>query len=350
RYYNELYNDIPEIDGLIGVTTPTKVADLINNGEYFYHSEPDPIYEYSCRIDSKPYAYVKIGDGCNRECSFCSIPLFKGVSKSRSVESIEKEVEQLIEAGTKEIILVAQDTTQYGIDIYGKKSLSNLLKRLGNLHGNFWIRVLYLHPDHIDFDIIETIGKEKKVLPYFDLPVQSGSNKVLKYMGRSRKTEELAQLFYRIRTEIPESVLRTTIMFGHPGETLDTINETLEFIRSIEFDRLGGFVYSPEEGTKSYTLPITMKEKNAVDQMEELLEIQDEISLRRNRFKIGEEFDVLVDEAWGNKSIGRSYHFAPEVDGCVFLNEKIESGTFVRCRIIDAYEHDFEGEVINELT
>ncbi len=271
------------------------------------------------------------------------------MSKSRSIESIEKEVEQLIETGTKEVILVSQDTTQYGIDIYGKKSLSNLLKRLGNLQGNFWIRVLYLHPDHIDFDIIEAIGEEKKVLPYFDVPIQSGSNKILEYMGRSRKTKQLSQLFYKIRTEIPESILRTTVMFGHPGETLDTINETLKFIKSIEFDRLGGFVYSPEEGTKSYTLPITMIEKNAKAHMEKLLEIQDEISLRRNRLKIGEEFDVLVDEVWGDRSIGRSYHFAPEVDGCVFLNEKIEPGTFMRCRIIDAYEHDFEGEVINEL-
>lgn len=350
RYYDELYNDLPEIDGLIGVTTPEKVAALIKSGEYYYHSEPNAIYEECHRIDSKPYAYVKIGDGCDRQCSFCSIPLFKGISKSRTIESIEKEVKQLVENGTKEIVLVSQDTTQYGTDIYGEKSLPLLLKRLGSLGGEFWIRVLYLHPDHIDFDIIESIGKERKVLPYYDVPIQSGSDRVLKYMGRTRKAGELAQLFYEIRSEVPESVLRTTIMLGHPGETRETIKETFAFIKEVEFDRLGGFVYSPEEGTRSYALPMTMSKKKAKTYMEELLEIQDDISLTKNRLKIGETFDVLVEEVWGNKSIGRSFHFAPEVDGCVFLNEKIKPGKFVKCTVMDAYEHDFEGEIVNEFT
>ncbi|MFO7881412.1 MAG: 30S ribosomal protein S12 methylthiotransferase RimO [Kosmotogaceae bacterium] len=350
RYYDELYNDIPEIDGLIGVTSPRKVAELINNGEYYYRSEPDPIYEDCYRIDNMPYAYVKIGDGCERKCSFCSIPLFKGESKSRSIESIEKEVKELIENGTKEIVLVSQDTTQYGTDIYGKKSLSKLLNRLGKLRGEFWIRVLYLHPDHIDFDIIDTIGKEKKVLPYFDIPVQSGSNKVLEYMGRTRKTNELTQIFLDIRTRIPESILRTTIMLGHPGETPDTIKETFAFIQNIEFDRLGGFVYSPEEGTSSYDLPMTISKEKSEAHMEELLGIQDNISLRRNRLRIDETYDVLVDEIWGDRSLGRSYHFAPEIDGNVFLNRKVEPGKFVKCTIRNAYEHDFEGEVIDEFT
>lgn len=348
RYYDELYNDIPEIDGLIGVTTPEKVAELINNGTFFYRSESDAIYEKCLRIDSKPYAYVKIGDGCDRQCSFCSIPLFKGKSRSRTVESIEKEVRQLVHNGTKEIVLVSQDTTQYGIDIYGNKSLPLLIKRLGEICGEFWIRVLYLHPDHLDLDIIESIGKGSKVLPYYDVPVQSGSDKILENMGRARKTKELAQLFYEIRREIPESVLRTTIMLGHPGETPDTVQETFAFIRDIEFDRLGGFVYSREEGTKSYELPMTMPKEKAKSYMEELLEIQDEISLRKNRLKIGETFDVLIEENWEDKSLGRSYHFAPEVDGSVFLNKKIEPGKLVKCIIKDAYEHDLEGEVINE--
>ncbi|MEA2065732.1 MAG: 30S ribosomal protein S12 methylthiotransferase RimO [Thermotogota bacterium] len=348
RYYDELYNDIPEVDGLIGVTTPEKVAELINNGTYYYRSEPDAVYEECSRIDSKPYAYVKIGDGCDRQCSFCSIPLFKGKSRSRTVESIEEEVRQLVQNGTKEIVLVSQDTTQYGVDIYGNKSLPLLIKRLGEIRGEFWIRVLYLHPDHLDSDIIESLGKGNKVLPYYDVPVQSGSNKILEYMGRTRKVKELTQLFLDIRSRIPESVLRTTIMLGHPGETQDTVQETFAFIRDIEFDRLGGFVYSSEEGTKSYELPMTMSKEKAKSYMEELLEIQDEISLRRNRLKIGETFDVLVEEDWEDKSLGRSYHFAPEVDGCVYLNEKIEPGKLVKCTIKDAYEHDFEGEVLNE--
>ncbi|MGC9383667.1 MAG: 30S ribosomal protein S12 methylthiotransferase RimO [Kosmotogaceae bacterium] len=348
RYYDELYKDIPELDGLIGVAPPEKVAELINNGTYFYRSEPDAIYEKCRRIDSEPYAYVKIGDGCDRQCSFCSISLFKGKSRSRTVESIEEEVRQLVQNGTKEIVLVSQDTTQYGVDIYGNKSLPLLIKRLGEIRGEFWIRVLYLHPDHLDSDIIESLGKGKKVLPYYDVPVQSGSDKILEYMGRTRKTKELTQLFLDIRSRIPESVLRTTIMLGHPGETLDTIKETFAFIKDIEFDRLGGFVYSREEGTKSYELPITMSKENAKSYMEELLEIQDEISLRRNRLKIGETFDVLVEEDWEDKSLGRSYHFAPEVDGSVYLNRKIEPGKLVKCTIKDAYEHDFEGEVLNE--
>ncbi|AKI96962.1 30S ribosomal protein S12 methylthiotransferase RimO [Kosmotoga pacifica] len=350
RYFNELKEEIPELDGLVGVTSPKKLADLIENGTFFYLDEPDGVYSFEVREKSETYAYVKIGDGCDRNCAFCSIPAFKGRSRSRKLEDIITEIKGLISNGTKEIILVSQDTTQYGIDLYNKQTLPELLKHIDKLEGEFWVRVMYLHPDHLTADIIDTMAVSRKVVKYFDVPVQSGSNAILQSMGRWRKREELIQLFQEIRNRIPEAVLRTTIMVGFPGETQDSFAETLEFVRQVRFNKLGGFVYSPEEGTKAYNMGLTMDKEVAFKLLEQLLEEQEQISYELNRKFLNKRLKVLVEEMNEEFLVGRSWHFSPEIDGNIFVKGRGKPGEYVEALITEAYENDLEGVVVDEHT
>ncbi len=349
RYFDEMKKDIPEIDGLIGVTSPLTLAKLIERGEYFYLGQPEGIYGFSDRLTDGYTAYVKIGDGCNRNCSFCSIPLFKGASKSRDLESIKQESLSLVKKGVKEIVLVSQDNTQYGRDLTGGESLGSLLRELDSLNGDFWIRVMYLHPDHLDNTIIETMLSLEKVVDYFDIPVQSGSDEILKRMGRSKKSQELKDMFLTIRWLAPHSALRTTILVGFPGETEKTFQETIDFVGQIGFDRLGGFAYSKEEGTPSFPFRRTINEEKAKEMLERLLEEQDLISAERLSSFRGKVMKVLVEESGTSYSIGRAYNCAPEIDGAVVLKGHNEEGVFIRARITDTFEHDMEGVVLDEL-
>lgn len=348
RYYQELKDGIPEIDGLIGVTTPERLADLIETGNFFFVEKPSAVYDFKSRTYGKPYSYVKIGDGCDRGCAFCSIPSFKGPSRSRAIEEIRKEVCYLVSEGVKEIVLVSQDTTQYGVDIYGKQALPDLLKSLNEIPGDFWIRVMYLHPDHLDEEIVDSILNLEKVTNYFDVPVQSGSDYILQRMGRTKKTKELKTMFERIRAKESDVTLRTTMMVGFPGETRKTFEETLEFVNNVKFDKLGGFVYSPEEGIPAYSLETTIDENTARQYLDELLDLQDEISYELNQRHFGKVLKVLIEENAEEVMIGRSQHFAPEIDGSIFLKGSSEAKEYVMCRITGIYEHDLEGVVVDE--
>ncbi|HOY26048.1 MAG TPA: 30S ribosomal protein S12 methylthiotransferase RimO [Mesotoga sp.] len=349
RYFDEMKSDIPELDGLIGVTSPLTLARLIERGELFYFQEPEGVYGYFNRRATGYSAYVKIGDGCNRNCAFCSIPLFKGLSVSRSLESLKSEALSLVRKGVKEIVLVSQDNTQYGRDLDGDLDLGRLLRELNDLNEEFWIRVMYLHPDHVDLPLIDTMLELPKVVDYFDMPVQSGSDRILKAMGRTRNSSELGSIFNFIRDKAPHSVLRTTIMLGFPGETEETFRETMNFVKSVEFDRLGGFVYSSEEGTDSFNKRRTTTTVRAKEMLELLLQEQDGISAARLSQYRGKVLKVLVEEAGQSYSIGRAFNSAPEIDGVVVLKGHVEEGLFTNVRITDTFEHDMEGVVLDEL-
>lgn len=349
RYFEELKSEIIEIDGLIGVTSPMTLADLIEKEEFFYHREPEVVYDYSNRVAGKYSAYVKIGDGCNRDCAFCSIPSFKGRSVSRASESVVKETLSLVKKGVKEVVLVSQDSTQYGRDLNEGLDLKGLLMKLNDLEGDFWIRLLYLHPDHVDDALVDTIISLPKVVDYFDMPVQSGSDKILKRMGRSRNSAELLEMLLGIRQKAPHAILRTTVMVGFPGESEVTFNETLDFVRTVEFDRLGGFVYSREEGTKAFGQRATVGKELATQMLETLMEEQDTISAERLSHFKGKVLTVLLEESGASYTLGRAYNSAPEVDGVVVLKGHNEEGVFLKARITETYEHDMEGVVLDEL-
>lgn len=346
RYYYELKSEIVELDGLIGNVSPVTLANLIENETYFYFRDPDGVYPFFDRMDNDSYAYLKIGDGCDRNCAFCSIPSFKGKSKSRRLEDILNEARKLIENGVREIILVSQDTTQYGADLGEENYLANLLEKLNDIDGDFWIRVMYLHPDHINEAIINAIINLPKVVNYFDIPIQSGSSRILKVMGRYKDPSELKRLFGLIRSKEPGAVLRTTIMVGFPGETEETFRETLDFISEIKFNRLGGFVYSPEEGTPSVNMDITMPSDEAAECLKELLDTQDQISFELNQTLIGKKLKVLVEEKIENNLVARGYNSAPEIDGTVISNGTTEPGNFATCLIEEAYDHDIKGVIL----
>ncbi|SHH57908.1 30S ribosomal protein S12 methylthiotransferase RimO [Thermosipho atlanticus] len=346
RYGKELEKEIPEVDGWFGVVTPEEIAKNIGKRSLI-SKNPEPVYEFEDRIDEDvQYAYVKIADGCDRACAFCTIPLFKGSFKSRKIEDIVKEVETLVKRGKKEIILVAQDTTGYGVDLYGEQALSKLLKSLNDIEGDFWLRVLYMHPDHITDEIIEAFSYSK-VLKYFDIPVQHGSDRILKLMNRTKDSKELKKLILKIRDKYPNAVIRTSIIVGFPGETEKDFEKLIKFVQEVRFDRLGAFLYSDEEEAISYNLPNKVAEDVAQERLDLLMEIQSTISFEKNNKLIGKVFDVLFDDEEYGVLVGRTYMDSPEIDGNVFVKGKFKKG-FHRVRITFADLYDLEGELIEE--
>lgn len=347
RYYTEILEEIPEVDGLYGVLSPQTIVDKLESGIFTYKAkEPETIYEYKTR--SKPrehYAYVKIGDGCNRNCTFCSIPFFKGKPKSREILDIKNEVEFLVNNGVKEIILVSQDNCLYGVDNYKKQALPELLKTLNNIKGDFRIRVLYLHPDFLNKNIIEVIHYTDKVLKYFDVPIQHISTKILTLMGRIKKKKDLIELIEQIRKQ--PSVIRTTLMVGFPGETEKDFQELLNFVHDAKFERLGSFIYSQEEDTLSFNMPNQVDEKTKIARQEALMKIQQEISKDVMQSFLGYILKVLIEEKEDDIYIGRSYLDAPEIDGNIFFRskKKLKLGEFINVKITGSYEYDLEGEV-----
>lgn len=348
RYYTEILEEIPELDGLYGVLSPYTIVDKLENGVCMYKdTEPETIYEYKAR--SKPseyYAYVKIGDGCNRNCTFCSIPSFKGKPKSRDIIDIKKEVEFLVNNGVKEIILVSQDSCLYGVDNYKKQALPELLKTLNTIKGEFWIRVMYLHPDFLNKEIIETIHYTDKVVKYFDVPIQHISSNILTRMGRIKKKQDLINLIEQIR-KYP-SAIRTTLMVGFPGETEEDFFELIDFVKEIKFERLGSFTYSKEEDTPSYNMPNHVDEETKIKRQEELMSTQQKISSEVMNSFVGKTLKVLVEKQEDNVYIARTYLDAPEIDGNIFFKckKKIKLGEFVNVKVTGNYEYDLEGEVV----
>ncbi len=345
RYYDQLRSEIPEVDAWYGVLAPSQIADAIEKKEPFLVTQPETVYSDTVRNCKGSFAYVKIADGCNRSCTFCAIPSFKGDFKSRSFQTIEMEVRNLVQNGVKEIILVAQDTTAYGIDLYQKPSLDLLLERLNVMDGQFKIRVLYLHPDHIDEKIIKTILSLEKVVPYFDIPVQHGSDKILKKMGRYRTSRELLDLIEQIRDINPDSAIRTSIIVGFPGETDEDFEELICFLKKARFDRLGAFIYSEEEGTMASLIEEKVPTHVAQERYEEVLLLQSQISYERLERFVGRNLITLIEGRRKNKYIGRSHLDSPEIDGNVFVEKtrKISVPGYYKVHITNVSEYDLEG-------
>ncbi|MEJ5230192.1 MAG: 30S ribosomal protein S12 methylthiotransferase RimO [Pseudothermotoga sp.] len=345
RYGDILRSEIPEVDAWYGVLSPSQISEAIERRVPFLVTEPQTVYDEAIRNCKGSFAYIKIADGCDRSCTFCAIPSFKGKFKSRSVEVIEAEVRNLVHNGVKEIILVAQDTTAYGLDLYSKPSLPYLLEKLNSIEGEFRLRVMYLHPDHIDDEIIQAILSLEKVLPYFDMPVQHGSDDVLKRMGRIRTSDELLEMIRKIRQANTDAAIRTTFIVGFPGESDEDFERLLSFLKEAKFDRVGSFIYSDEEGTTASLMEQKVPFEVAQERYEELLILQSQLAYESLSRFIGRTLNVLVEGSQKNKYIGRSHFDAPEIDGNVFIKKtrRILFPAYHRVRITNVSEYDMEG-------
>jgi ribosomal protein S12 methylthiotransferase len=355
RFYRSLLKEIPEADGMIGVVSPERIVEALKR--YFKDAEtgklllqektPDTDNLSETQYCEFPpfYSYVKIGDGCNRKCGFCSIPSFKGRHRSRPEGLIVSEIRDLVQRGKKEIILVDQDTTQYSGNSTG---LPGLLKTLDSIEGDFWIRVLYTHPDHVDSDLFEVFQSAKKILPYFDIPIQHASDRILYSMNRVKVRQELRDLFGKIREMLPESTIRSTVMVGYPGETDEDFRILVDFITEIQFDRLGVFCFSKEKDSpvaknRNEKIPV----KVARERAEQIMGVQKTISFEKNQRLIGKPLRVLI-ESFEDNYIGRTYRDAPDVDGLFTIRseEVLSEGRFYDCNVTEADEYDLGGTVL----
>ncbi len=343
RYFKDLRKGIPEVSAFLGVVEPDKVVAAVEK-PFDYVANPNPIYEFSARyLDDKPFAYLKVGDGCNRKCAFCAIPSFKGPLKNRKIEDVVQEAKFLISKGKKELVLVSQDLTQYSDE---DRTLVDLLKELDGIEGDFWIRLLYLYPDGVNDKLIEFVKNSKHVLHYFDIPIQHASGKILKMMNRNSDVESLKKKFKNIRETIEDAILRTTLMVGFPTESDEDFEALIQFVEEIRFDRLGAFVYSDEEGTMAYEINPKVPASVSQERYDELMELQRDISLERNNSHIGKTFKVIVEGVEKNMYYGRTYMDAPEIDGYVHFSskKKLNVGEFVEVKITDCEFYDLEGE------
>ena len=296
------------------------------------------------------YAYLKIAEGCDKHCTYCIIPKIRGNYRSIPMERLLKEAEELAEQGVKELILVAQETTLYGKDLYGEKSLSKLLRELCKINGIRWIRLLYCYPEEIDDALIQVMKEEKKICHYLDLPIQHANDTILKRMGRRTSKQQLEKIVKKLRQEIPDIALRTTLITGFPGETQEQHEELMEFVDEMEFDRLGVFTYSPEEDTKAAEMSDQIPEEVKQERQAELMELQQNIVFDQAEDMIGQEVLVMIEGkvADENAYVGRTYKDAPNVDGLIFINtdEELMSGDFAKVKVTGALEYDLIGELM----
>lgn len=357
RYKNEILQELPEIDAIVGTTAFDKICDVVDDVlADKKHNELESINKM-CRPDVKRiittggyYSYLKIAEGCDKHCTYCSIPMIRGAYRSVPMDELVKEAEYLADNGVKELIIVAQEITVYGKDLYGEKKLPELMHRLCKIPGIQWIRLLYCYPEEITDELIETIRTEKKICHYIDMPIQHASDKILKAMGRRTNNAELRNIISKLRKEIPDICLRTTLITGFPGETEEDHQILLDFIDEMEFDRLGVFTYSPEEDTKAASLDNQVDEEVKLCRKDEIMELQQEISMDKSERLVGKEIEVIIEGKASDEDVyvGRSYMDAPSVDGYVFINseEELMSGDFAKVRIVKAMEYDLIGELI----
>ena len=358
RYGKQLIKQLKDVDLFVGVGEFPKIGELLQE-ERVEHSPPAlhiraPTFllaHNTPRIISTPNhtTYVKISEGCSHHCSFCTIPTIKGLYQSRPPESIITEVKNLAEKGTKEINLIAQDTTFYGKDLTSKKDLAYLLKQLSKIESIEWIRMLYCHPDHFSHDLINTIKEEEKICNYIDLPLQHISDDILKRMGRSKDSKKIRKLIKEIRENIPNLWIRTTFMVGFPGETEKDFNILMDFAREVEFEHLGAFRYSDEEGTKAYRLKGKVPDHETEERYHTLMSLQSNISLKKNRRLIGSLQRVLIEgfNEDNDMLLGRTFFQAPDIDGIVYITEGDAGiGEMVEVKITDASEYDLFGEIL----
>ncbi|MGN0160673.1 MAG: 30S ribosomal protein S12 methylthiotransferase RimO [Lachnospiraceae bacterium] len=356
RYRQEILEEIPEVDAIVGTASFDKIAEVL---EGVLAGKTETVFEDLKRLPDITtkrlvstgghYAYLKIAEGCEKNCTYCIIPKIRGPYRSYPMEQLVDQARSLVEGGVKELLLVAQETTLYGVDLYGEKSLHKLLEELCKIDGLYWIRVLYCYPEEIYDGLIEVMKKEPKICHYLDLPIQHANDTVLRRMGRRTNQQQLRDKIARLRREIPDIALRTSLIAGFPGETKEAHEEMMAFVDEIEFDRLGVFAYSPEEDTPAFSFPDQIDEETREEWRDEIMELQQEVSMDKCEERIGKTFMVMIEGkvADENAYVGRTYMDAPNVDGYVFVNtsEELMTGDFVPVKVTGALEYDLIGEI-----
>ena len=357
RYKEEVQTEIPEVDAIIGTTAIDAIVETLEDvlaGQGHNHIEDinrTPVYDKSRIVTTGGhYAYLKIAEGCDKRCSYCIIPKVRGNYRSIPMESLLAEARKLVEFGAKELILVAQETTLYGKDLYGEKSLPRLVHELCKIDGLYWIRILYCYPEEITDELIETIRTEEKVCHYLDIPIQHASDNILKRMGRRTNQAELRNMIARLRERIPDICLRTTLITGFPGETQEDHEELMAFVDEMEFDRLGVFTYSAEEDTPAAEFEDQIEEEIKKDRQAEIMELQQEIAFEKAENAVGRTVLAMIEGRLPNENAyaARTYMDAPNVDGLVFVqtSRELMTGDFVKVKITGSYEYDLFGEIV----
>lgn len=358
RYQQEILDEIPEVDEVLGTTSYPEIVDAIENAlrgraeVRMTDIDALPLVDTARQVTTGGhFAYLKIAEGCDKHCTYCIIPKIRGNYRSVPMERLIKEAKGLAEKGVKELILVAQETTLYGKDLYGEKSLHRLLKELCRISGIRWIRILYCYPEEIDDNLIQVMKEEPKICHYVDLPIQHANTDILKRMGRRTSKEQLEEIIGKLRREIPDIAIRTTLITGFPGETEEQHQELVDFVDEMEFDRLGVFTYSPEEDTPAAEMEGQIPEEVKEDRQAEIMELQQEIAFEQAEDMVGKEVLVMIEGkvADENAYVGRTYKDAPNVDGLIFVNteEELMSGDFARVKVTGAAEYDLIGELIS---
>ncbi len=358
RYQEEILREIPEVDMVLGTTAYDQIVDAIEKalqgGQEVRLQDVDalPLVEDERIVTTGGhYAYLKIAEGCDKHCTYCIIPSLRGGYRSVPMERLVKEAETLAGEGVRELILVAQETTLYGVDLYGKKSLPDLLRKLCQIDGIRWIRLLYCYPEEIGDDLIQVMKEEEKICHYLDLPIQHANDDILKRMGRRTTKAELTGLIRKLREEIPDIALRTTLITGFPGESETQHEELMVFVDEMEFDRLGVFTYSQEEGTPAAKMPDQIPEEVKEERRDALMELQSEVSQDLSQDMVGKVMDVFIEGKVADEEtyVGRTYRDAPDVDGLIFIDtlEELITGDFVKVKVTGASEYDLIGELIS---
>ena len=365
RYKQEIIDEIPEVDAILGTTSYEEIGNVLTR---LFGEEKEKKEEHiSCFHDLKElpetakkrvmttgghYAFLKIAEGCDKRCSYCIIPYLRGPYRSVPMEQLLAEARELAENGVRELILVAQETTLYGKDLYGEKTLPKLLHELAQIPGIYWIRIQYCYPEEITDELIQAIKTEEKVCHYLDIPIQHASDRILKRMGRRTHKAELKERIGALRREIPDIALRTTFICGFPGETEEDHEELMEFVDEMEFERVGVFTYSAEEDTPAYSYPDQIPEEVKEERRADVMELQHEIAFEHCENMVGKVLDVMIEGKVADEPayVGRTYMDAPNVDGLIFVNadEMLMSGDFVRVKVTGANEYDLIGEVYHE--
>ena len=365
RYKQEIIDEIPEVDAILGTTSYEEIGNVLTR---LFGEEKEKKEEHiSCFHDLKElpetakkrvmttgghYAFLKIAEGCDKRCSYCIIPYLRGPYRSVPMEQLLAEARELADNGVRELILVAQETTLYGKDLYGEKTLPKLLHELAQIPGIYWIRIQYCYPEEITDELIQTIKTEEKVCHYLDIPIQHASDRILKRMGRRTHKAELKERIGALRREIPDIALRTTFICGFPGETEEDHEELMEFVDEMEFERVGVFTYSAEEDTPAYSYPDQIPEEVKEERRADVMELQQEIAFEHCENMVGKVLDVMIEGKVADEPayVGRTYMDAPNVDGLIFVNadEMLMSGDFVRVKVTGANEYDLSGEVYHE--
>ena len=362
RYKQEIIDEIPEVDGILGTSTYDEISNVLKGAlggdepvSCFHDLDILPETETDRILTTGGhYAFLKIAEGCDKHCTYCIIPTLRGNYRSVPMEKLVKEAEKLAGKGVKELILVAQETTLYGVDLYGKKSLPELLKKLCKISGIQWIRIQYCYPEEITDELIAVIKEEDKICRYLDMPIQHASDRILKRMGRRTSKEQLKDIINRLRSEIPDIALRTTLISGFPGETEEDHEELMDFVDEIEFERLGVFAYSAEEDTPAAEFPDQVPQEIKQERRDAIMELQQEISIEHSQSMVGKTLEVMIEGkvADENAYVARTYMDGPGVDGMIFVQtgEELMSGDFAKIRVTGAMEYDLIGELEDEFT